>query len=161
VNREGVDKADLTPGDSSNEGRYAVRSVQLTEDYTMLLSIPDQDILGLDRKMIGLTPARSMAKPFVSEMFGSASHILLAACAQDETAKESGGRGHFTRAFMAYLRDPAVDPAMVTFKLPGSVTGRLPNENDAETCCTQPNTARVRSLCRSSTYTHRKPSAHL
>ncbi|THU99001.1 hypothetical protein K435DRAFT_795280 [Dendrothele bispora CBS 962.96] len=117
VNREGADKIDLNP--VGNEEVYTVRSVQLPEDYIILSSI-DEDVVDMERKSV-LYPLKTsiqgtLLRPFVSEMTGQASHTLLAACGKDQTAKEMLGRGQFTSALMAYMRDPTVDITTVTFR---------------------------------------------
>ncbi|KAK7470151.1 hypothetical protein VKT23_001591 [Stygiomarasmius scandens] len=117
VNREGADKIDLDP--DGNEEVYTVRSVQLPEDYIILSSI-DEDVVDMERKSIP-NPLKTsiqgtLLRPFVSEMRGQASHTLLAACGKDQTAKEMRGRGQFTSALMAYMRDPTVDITTVTFR---------------------------------------------
>ena len=54
-----------------------------------------------------------VAKGF--EMEGVASHVLLAACLENESAYESNGRGDFTSALLALLRDPTVAMDIVSY----------------------------------------------
>lgn len=90
------------------------RGVSLPTDYAILSTV-DQDILRDKRKA-------KVAKGF--EMAGSASHVLLAACSETESSYESNGRGQFTQALLAFLRDPSVRTNAVTC---GSLIEQLPD----------------------------------
>lgn len=114
-----MDNIELDLADKNETTDYEVRVVRLPENYTVLPSM-DRDVFDMDfqlsRASRAVKYAKATPKPFVSDMFGSASHTVLAACGKDQTAKEIRGRGQFTSALMVYLRDPSVDNTLVTFR---------------------------------------------
>jgi hypothetical protein len=89
----------------SNAFGVQVRGFDLPADYRARLCV-DENIYGTYR---GILNASSYEKS------GLASHVLLAASSANGPARETGGRGVFTVAFLSLLRNPDTDLQTLTY----------------------------------------------
>jgi hypothetical protein len=99
----------------SDDSDVRVRGFDLPSGY-IPQPLVDEDIL--------VEGHRGMVTAPGSEKTGLASHVLLAACSANGTARETGDRGIFTQALMSLLRDPATHVHNVTYL---DIVDRLPD----------------------------------
>ncbi|KAH8793129.1 caspase domain-containing protein [Flagelloscypha sp. PMI_526] len=95
--------ASCTRTDEVETGKVTSRGLELPEGYII-------------KPSIDASPRSRLEK--VSSLHksdGAASHVLLAACSRDETAKEENGRGRFTSALTRYLRHPKTRIDSITY----------------------------------------------
>ncbi|KDR81761.1 hypothetical protein GALMADRAFT_221630 [Galerina marginata CBS 339.88] len=83
------------------------RGVDLPAYYQLYARI-DEEIVSIDEESRGAAIAKNFAQT------GLTSHVLLAACREDEKAKESKGRGVFTHALLDTLQRVGLDK--ITYK---------------------------------------------
>ncbi|KIJ36101.1 hypothetical protein M422DRAFT_261648 [Sphaerobolus stellatus SS14] len=87
------------------------------DDSSSLIRSVDVDVEvppGLDESIrCACDTSRGIALPRESYARGAKSHVLLAACGRQETAREKGGRGYFTKALLKLLE--AVGPENLTY----------------------------------------------
>ncbi|RXW18477.1 hypothetical protein EST38_g7375 [Candolleomyces aberdarensis] len=70
----------------------------------------------LDQDLFGNDNTRGVGVRYKFRHHGLSSHVLLAACAPNEEAKEHGSSGAFTRALLKVLDQDNVDTAEMTYK---------------------------------------------
>ncbi|KAG8754566.1 hypothetical protein FRC14_004946 [Serendipita sp. 396] len=86
-------------GSGTRDGHRRVRSVKDSED------IPND----LDIDIWGTSMANRVKIPPEFKYLGSASHLLLAACASNQSAMENNGRGVFTQALLETITTLGVE----------------------------------------------------
>jgi hypothetical protein len=80
-----------------------VRGIELPEDYKVLSTVYEE--------LLATVPD-DQREAVISKKFervGPASHVLLAACSSQGTAKELNGRGNFTSALMRLIRSSDIN----------------------------------------------------
>ncbi|KAH8795907.1 caspase domain-containing protein [Flagelloscypha sp. PMI_526] len=97
--------ASCTRVDGAETGEVTSRGLELPEGYIIKPSIDATICPG----------SRVENVSSLHESAGAASHVLLAACSRDETAKEENGRGRFTSALTRFLRHPKTRIDSITY----------------------------------------------
>ncbi|KAH8793127.1 caspase domain-containing protein [Flagelloscypha sp. PMI_526] len=97
--------ASSTRANDVDSDKVTSRGLELPQSYTIKPSI--------DATSLPTSRLEQISPLF--ESTGAASHVLVAACSRDETAKEQNGRGRFTSALTSYLRHPKTRLDSITY----------------------------------------------